>query len=211
MTREHIFFVSFIFALGFVAGALATSTRAKRHRSDDSRRPGGRAVVVAIVTLAVVFVATHVFSTHGGVRHIEDLLRGQAVFDQRPSFTAAEVHARLESFGVEGRAAYRRMTYTSDLVFPLALFYFLFQLVRFVIGSTTVPAPGLARFASFAPVLWLTSDLAENALIYYLLGEFPQRCDHLAGILGVLTYLKFALLVASLALPAALLWRDSRR
>jgi hypothetical protein len=207
MTREHLFFIPFIFALGFVVGALTTRERPREAGSDGK----GRQVVVAGLIVLFVFVATHALSTHGGARQTGELLGGQALFDQRPSFSPDEVHERIAHFGEAGRDAYRRMTYTSDLAFPLALFAFLISLARYVARSTMFHFPRAARLATLVPVLWLVADLSENAIVHTLLGAFPERNDALAGLLGVVTDTKFTLLVASVVGLAGLIgakrWR----
>lgn len=204
MTREHLYFIPFIFALGFLTGALATRTRPAGVPATGS----GRHVLVAGAVVLFVFIATHALSMHGGARHTTDLLRGQAIFDQRPSFTADEVYERTERFGALGREAYQKMTYTSDLVFPLALFYFLARLGRYV-ALSAIPRSALTPqylvLVMVAPVLWLLADLGENSIVYTLLETFPARNDALAGILGVVTDAKFTLLVASVVVPAVLL------
>jgi hypothetical protein len=201
MTREHLFFIPFIFALGFVVGALATRARPPEVPSATNGRP----VLLAGLLVFVVFIATHALSLHGGARHTEHLLAGQALFDQRPSFSADELYRRIASFGAAGREAYGRMTYTSDVVFPLALFYFLVRLARYVARSA-VPRSALAlALATLVPILWLAADLAENAMVYTLLGKFPERHETLAATLGFVTDAKFTLLVASVAVPAVLL------
>lgn len=202
MTREHLYFIPFIFALGFLTGALAT-----RGRPSDAA-PGRRQVLVAGAVVLFVFIATHALSMHGGARHTNDLLSGQALFDQRPSFTAREVYDRIARFSPAGREAYRKMTYTSDLVFPLALFYFLVRLGSYV-ALSAFPHSALTKkfliLVTVVPILWLLADLGENSIVYALLGTFPERNDALAGILGVVTDVKFTLLVASVVVPAVLL------
>lgn len=204
MTREHIYFIPFIFALGFLAGALATRSRPPEVPAGRS----GRQVLVAGAVVLFVFIATHALSMHGGARHTTDLLSGQAIFDQHPSFTAEEVYDRIARFSPAGREAYQRMTYTTDLVFPLALFYFLVRLVRYV-ALSVIPrsalTPKFLVLVTVMPVLWLLTDFCENSIVYALLRKFPARNDALAGILGFVTDTKFTLLVASVVVPAVLL------
>lgn len=204
MTREHLFFIPFIFSLGFIVGALATRARP----ADVLPSANGRQVLVAGAFLLFVFIATHALSMHGGARHTADLLSGQALFDQRPSFTADEVYERIARFSAHGREAYRKMTYTTDLVFPLALFYFLVRLGRYVALSAlprSALKPKFVALVTLMPILWFITDLGENAIVHSLLKKFPERNDALAGILGIVTDAKFALLVASVVVPAVLI------
>jgi hypothetical protein len=206
MTREHLFFIPFVFSLGFVVGALAT-----REPPPDTPANSARPVLFAGLLVLLVFFVTHVLSLHGGARHTGDLLAGQAIFDQRPSFTADEVYARMELFGAAGREAYRKMTFTSDLIFPLVLFHFLVRLARYVAHSAVPGSALAAKVATVVPLLWLVTDLAENATVHALLRKFPERNDALAGILGVVTDAKFALLTASVVVPAVLLGAAHRK
>jgi hypothetical protein len=207
MTREHLFFIPFIFSLGFIIGALPTHPRSLAAPSATN----GRSVLIAGLLVLFVFLATHVLSMHGGARHTGNLLQGQVIFDQRPSFTADEVYARMARFGAAGREAYRRMTYTSDLVFPLFLFNFLVRLARYVAHSAAPRSALATKLVTLLPLLWLATDLAENATVHSLLRRFPERNDALAGILGVVTDAKFALLAASVVVPAVLLFAEQRK
>jgi hypothetical protein len=204
MTREHIYFIPFIFVLGFLTGALATRARPLEVPAARSGRP----VLVAGAVVLFVFIATHALAMHGGARHTTDLLSGEAIFDQQPSFTADEVYERTARFSPAGREAYQKMTYTSDLLFPLALFYFLVRLGRYVAISAiprSAQTPKFLALVTLVPILWLLADLGENSIVYTLLGSFPARNDTLAGILGIVTDAKFTLLVASVVVPAVLL------
>jgi hypothetical protein len=208
VTREHLFFVPFIFLLGVVAGSLMARARlvpkgASSPEGAPARRVGARGLLVPLVAFVVLFVVTHLVGTHGGAKAVEQTLGGQALFDQQASLSATEVHARIDAFGQAGRAAYARMTFTQDLLFPLVLFVFLVQLLRFI-AERGGWEPDRRRLPLVLPVAWLLTDLAENATIYQLLTSYPVRHDFLAGALGPLTYLKFTLLVASVALAALL-------
>lgn len=203
MTREHIFFIPLIFLLGTVLGALAMrgqlARSAPRERAsfrDTATRVSGRALLLPLAAFHVLFAAPHLSALHGGPRALTQALHGQPLFDQRPSFSADAVYARIATFGPEGRAAYRSITFGSDLPFPLVLFAFLIQLTRFV--SERVPALSRrARALLLLPALaWLLADLAENALLFHLLGSFPARHDALAA--------RLTLLLAALLVPTLL-------
>jgi hypothetical protein len=208
VTREHFFFVPFVFLLGIVTGSLLA--RARLIPETGSAPPDApaprvrtRGLVVPLVGFVLLFVVTHLLGAHGGAKAVEQALGGQRLFDQQASWSTSEVYARVDAFGHAGRAAYAKMTYTQDLLFPLVLFAFLVQLLRFVAERAGL-RPDLRRLALLLPTAWVLADLVENATIYRLLTSYPARHDFLAGSLGALTYLKFTLLVASVALAAKL-------
>jgi hypothetical protein len=211
VTREHLYFVPIIFALGLVLGSLLTWHRLRRifprHFADAPnapRRTTARSLWVPLGLFLLLFAATHALGTHGGARAVEEALGGRPIFDQRPSFSVDEVYARIEAFGAAGRAAYQRMTFTSDLVFPLALFAFLLQLTRYVSERVPTLSPLAKKGLLLVPLAWLLADFAENWTVFQLLEHFPARDDTLASRLGVVTHVKFGLLLASVASPAAL-------
>lgn len=156
-----------------------------------------------MAAFVVLFVGSHLASMHGGPRALHDVLGGQPIFDQRPSFSATDVYARVAAFGDVGRAAYSRLTYTGDLLFPLVLLTFLVQLQRFL----SARAGGRYRALLLVPAAWFLADLTENAMIYTLLRDFPTRHEGLAGALGAVTTFKFALLAASVLTAA---WTSTR-
>lgn len=203
MTREHVFFIPIIFFLGVVVGRLLTRQLSPRQGAHAPTRVSGRGLAISLVAMFVVFAATHMLGMHGGPQAVQAHLGGMQLFDQRPSFSADEVYARIEAFGEHGRGAYARMTFTSDLVFPLVVFAFLVQLIRFV-TERAASSRRIRRLALSVPICWLVADLLENATIYSLLENFPYRQDGLAASLGALTYAKFALLLASIVAAAAL-------
>lgn len=202
MTREHLFFIPFVLFLGVILGSQATRARFVESNS-SATRVRVRGVLLPLAAFAVLFFLTHVFATHGGAKSVEDALQGQPLFDQRASFDAEEVYRRLQFFGEEGRTRYQHMTFTSDLVFPLVLLTFLLQLARFV-GERSTQSITARRVAMVLPLLWFTSDIFENAMVYTLIEQFPTSNLTLASLLGAITSLKFGLLVASVAYLALL-------
>lgn len=204
MTREHLFFIPIVLSLGAIFGSQLTQYRWKRVAStvDAAPKVTLRSLLAVLVAFVALFVLTHAASVHGGAKAVESALGGQPLFDQRASFSAHDVYLRMSGFGEQGRAAYRRMTYTSDVAFPVVLFAFLLQLARFV--AERAPQTKLRPLAFTLPGLWLLLDFAENAAIFRLLGAYPTRMDSLAGSLGFLTTAKFILLAASLVVIAAM-------
>ncbi len=200
MTREHLFFIPIIFSLGFVLGSLTAGGR-PTPTSVPPPKVTVRGLLWPLAALVVLFIFTHVVAGHGGAKAVEEAMQGQPIFDQRASFAATEVYERIQAFGAAGRDAYKRMTYTTDLVFPCVLFTFLVQLARFVSERST-SSKWLRALTLALPAAWLLSDFVENAVVFHLLSDFPMQHAGPAGVLGIITSIKFTLLVASVATPA---------
>lgn len=161
-------------------------------------------VGLAALVLATVFVATHMLPVPGGKIAVTSAITHGHLFDQRPSFSADEVLARVDGYGEAGRAAYQVMTFTTDLVFPLAILVLLVLTARhlLLIGRPAL----LTRAGASMAIGFFGSDMIENAMIYHLLGIFPQT-SFAASMLGIVTIVKFALLagaVVMLTVSAAL-------
>lgn len=205
MTRQHIYFIPVVFLLGVIVGHIS-SLRGSRPAPLTRARATLATVLWPLAGFVVLFLATHAFSVHGGAKAVHHALGDLPLFDQRPSFGAEEVYRRIQLFSPEGRVAYQRMTYTTDVAFPVTLWLFLVQLARYVAERTTAAPLGLRRLAVLLPGAWLGTDLLENWIVYDLLATFPNRRDGLAAALGYVTETKFALLVGSLLATATLTW-----
>ena len=55
------------------------------------------------------------------------------------------------------------------------------------------------------PILWLSMDFFENAIIFNLLNKYPAKNFLLAGSLGYITITKFSLLLLSILAPTILI------
>jgi len=210
VTSEHLLYVPTVFAIGLMAG-LSFGLR-RRHEEPgiqaERRQIRGWWVLVALLVVVIIFAATHLVPTPGGVKAVTQLSHGLPVFDQRPSFSGSEVYERLQAFGDVGREAYQRMTYTTDVAFPLSMLAFLTLL-----GSYISQRRGLARsirhWLRALPIAWFAVDMAENALIFLLIEAYPNIIAS-APLLGPITILKFVLLLASiLMVMAALAWKPA--
>ena len=205
MTAGHFFFIPTIFFLGFFIGSTVTNflsqKKIEKHRIRFTPRSGGSLVASTFVVFIIVFTITHMISFSGGAKSLHATLGHKPLFDQHPSGTAGEVYARLDSFGEAGRTAYKQFTFSGDVIFPLSLLVFLIALAYFV-RERTSPSAGLRRILIAVPLIWFLSDMLENSIIYYLISQYPRKIVFLADNLVIITILKFALLLASIALPA---------
>jgi hypothetical protein len=160
-------------------------------------------LALAFGAFSLVFVITHMVPFEGGAKALHATLQGQPLFDQHTAPTADAVYERLQSFGAAGREAYRRFTYTGDILFPLSLLLFLTVLAFFVRQRTAAPR-ALRYLLISLPFIWFLADMAENSMIYVLISNYPDRHMFLAGLLSTITTLKFTLLLGSIGVPAVL-------
>lgn len=188
MTPHHIFYIPSVFILGLVTGAAVS-----RRQPSSSRE--ARVLIGSLVLLVVMFAITHVMPLAGGPAALHGALGGVPLFDQSPLFSPAAVVERVAAYGPAGRAAYARFTYTADVVFPLTLLLFLTQLRKHV------RRPNGDRVMGVMAPAWFLADMMENAMVHTLLTSFPEPHDGIAGILGVVTVLKFGLLALALGWP----------
>jgi hypothetical protein len=173
-------------------------------------RPSLMPVTLSALVLAGVFAATHLLPIPGGKKAVTAAIDNGRLFDQSPSFDAAEVLVRLEGFGEQGRAAYQTMMYTSDLIFPLAILALLLLTSRYLFlidGQARLP-----RVAALLAVSFFGTDMIENSIIYYLLATFPEASS-LGSLLGIVTSAKFAFLASAVLvlLVSAASWVVMRR
>ena len=170
----------------------------------DSQMMAGRSVLLSLAVAIAAFVATHLLSIPGSVHQLMAATGGLPIFDMQPSFSPDEVYERLVAFGANGRALYSRTLVTTDVVFPLCVLAFLYLFARYIAQRTGAPAP-LRLLLLALPFAYFLADMTENATIYLLLSDFPQRHETAAGGLGYVTLIKRVTQIAAILLPSALL------
>ncbi|MDZ7936844.1 MAG: hypothetical protein U5M53_00620 [Rhodoferax sp.] len=209
MTPTHVFFVPSVFFLGFFVGGVFSRaigrTQSSNHHDVDKAKTlkavSAIALGISLVAAISTFAATHMVPLLGGVKALGSALGGQRIFDQHASFTSAEVYARLDAFGPVGREMYQHFTYSADVLFPLTLLAFLFLLAKFV-GERTSLGAIIRKAMTAVPIVWFSTDMLENAMVYKLLTQYPKENVFIGDVLGTVTIIKFALLLSSIAIPA---------
>lgn len=162
-----------------------------------------RSVLLAFGAALAAFAATHLLPTPASVHELMATVGGQPILDLKPSFSAQEVYRRLDAFGEAGRTIYRRMVWTTDVLFPAAVFMFLFLLARRT-AQQLAPAPLLRALLVGLPVAYFAADMAENALIFIMLSDFPGRHDVIGNTVGHVTVVKRIAQAGALILPIVL-------
>jgi hypothetical protein len=155
-----------------------------------------RRVGVLLVAYVVLVSALDAFEKrikeHSGGLGVPDLLHG---------FTAAELYARLEAFGAEGRRLYF-FAELVDLVYPLV--YATFFAFVLALAVRALLAPG-SRWTALCllPYGAMVSDYLENTCFFTVLGAWPTRLDAVASLGGVFNLIKWA--IFAVVLPLAVL------
>lgn len=208
MPPQHIIFIPAVLLMGFILGfSVRAEGGAKRDASEPKPSGSRRPFALALLAAIVVFVSTHLMPSFGGVHAVERAAHGLAVLDRAPAFRPDEVMQRLDSFGPAGRAAYKRMTYTSDVIFPVSILAFFLLLARYL---RALRPSKIGQILVIFPIAWFLADMTENALIYSVLNVFPA-VGRGTSVLGAVTVAKFALLLASTVMPILYLFLLRRR
>jgi hypothetical protein len=143
MPLSHLIFIPAVFLVGALAGFVVGRHRdAFPSNRAAARRTRPTALVLALGVFLAILLATHFAPIPGGVRAVQASVDQEKLFDQTPAFSPDEVYRRIVAYGEVGRATYQQFTFTTDLIFPLGLFLFLFVLgrsagERVAVGRTT--------------------------------------------------------------------------
>lgn len=153
---------------------------------------------VRVGLLLLVYIGCVSVLSYADAR-IKLLSSGLGVPDLLQGFTAADLYARLEAFGDEGRRIYLRAELV-DLVYPLVYGVFFAFLIA-------LPARRLLRDGSpwrllcLAPLAATLLDYLENACFFTILLRWPARLDAIASLAGLFNLGKW--LCFGVTLPAA--------
>ncbi len=209
MTIQHIFYIPTIFLLGFVFGTM-TNKVTESQNNQLLYKTSRRKLLQTFLVFLLVFVITHIFEIPWGSKAVSQLLGGIEIFDKSPVFSSDAVYERISLFPAEGLTAYKRFTYTIDVIFPISFFVFLFTFSQFVCQRVTIPKY-LENVLINIPIFWFVSDLLENAVIFNILTKFPSQNEFLGSSLGFISVIKFGLLMLSILVPSLLLLFAKKR
>ena len=202
MTIQHIFYIPTIFLIGFIFGTMINNATTSQNDQLQYKTSKKRLFQTFLIFL-LVFVVTHIFEIPWGSKAVSQLLGGIEIFDKKPVFSSTAIYERISLFPAEGLMAYKRFTYTIDVLFPLSFLLFLFTFARFVSQRIIIPKY-LVNILIGLPFFWFAFDLLENAVIFTILTKFPSQNAVLGGSLGIITAIKFGLLLLSIFTPSLL-------
>lgn len=165
---------------------------------------GNARLVIGLVWAIFVVFTVHSLDFPGSVPRFKATSGGQDLLDTHPSFDLDGVYQRLEAYGEEGREAYSFRLATVDVLLPLSVLPFLYLFMAKAAARLSLQR-GMRRVLLAIPFTYLLFDLAENAALFVLLDNYPERMPVLALLLPYLTLIKRLASVAGFLLPAILL------
>lgn len=113
----------------------------------------------------------------------------EQVLDTYLYYSASEAYEAMEKYGDYKRQRYIQGTILLDFIYPVIYCLLLsFSLFRLKVNARRAILPW-----------WiLLVDYLENGIIIFLLSRFPVRYEGLAGIAGVVTLIKWLMVIASI-------------
>ena len=203
MTVQHFFYIPIIFLLGLVFGTMINKPVA-RQTDQIQYKTSKKNLIQAFLIFFIVFAVTHIIDIPWGAKAVSQQLGGIDLFDKSPVFASENVYGRIRFFTPEGINAYKRFTYTIDIIFPVSFLVFLLTFARFVSQRKNIHKYVAVALVGL-PVLWFTSDVIENVFIFTILSSYPVQNKFLGNALGFITAIKFGLLLLSILAPTLLL------
>lgn len=116
-----------------------------------------------------------------------------------PTYTVDRAYELLTAYGEEGRAFYKTLELTVDVIYPL-VYGFAFALALAFLWSRVAPGKRWVYFVPLLVLLGMGFDFLENAGIVTLLSYFPQPAIIIARITSVCSFLKWSFDFMSIAL-----------
>lgn len=209
MTIQHIFYIPTIFLLGFIFGTM-TNKVTQIQNNQLLYKTSKKKLFQTFLIFLLVFIVTHIFEIPWGSKAVSQLLGGIEIFDKSPVFSSDAVYERVRLFPAEGLMAYKRFTYTIDVLFPISFLVFLSTFARYVSQRITIPKY-LAKVLIRLSFLWFAFDMLENVVVFNILTKFPSQNEFLGSSLGFITLLKFGLLLLSILMPSLLFLFANKR
>lgn len=121
-----------------------------------------------------------------------------------PTYSVEFAHQQVEAYGESGRAVYRIIELTADVIYPI-IYGLAFGLLIAYFWSRIAPRLRWLPLLAVAAVLF---DYAENAMIVTLLSSYPEQSDMVARLAGIFSFGKWILVftITALVLVGLVIW-----
>ena len=146
--------------------------------------------------LLVLFLILEIVAFPYFTGQLKSASGGFGMLDTSLFLRTDQIHQMVAAYGDAGRNIYASDLLTADLLFPVVYALLLAALIRYLFREIYPPADPKQR-AVVLPFAAMAFDYAENITILALLSAYPKPAALLAGILPLLTALKWLLVVGS--------------
>jgi hypothetical protein len=134
--------------------------------------------------------------------------KGVKLLETRPlGYSPEEAHRLLSALGPSGRASYAQFE-VLDFLFIVAVTEAMLAFNRS--GLRRVNRIGLLHLASWLPVAYAASDVAEDLALLGMIVAFPRRADALVRAASRTTSTKFGLFLGSAIVTGVIAFRARR-
>lgn len=151
------------------------------------------AVLLAGVFFLLMFVLIN--GNWIGTGRLMEITGGVNILDFEFAYGAEEAYAHLNALGAEGRAFYQSRVLPLDFFFPLGYAAFYFCVIAYLLRRNEKMG---WRWLLVLPPLAMLMDFAENAAILVMLARFPAAAPVGAVCAGVVSTLKYLLMLGNI-------------
>ncbi len=132
------------------------------------------------------------------------ILKGEPTPDTSFFYTASDLYAMAEAYGVEGRAYYIHARYTFDLAWPLAYVMFLVPTTAWLLKPWEQDRK--KRLLVLVPLAGFLFDLLENAGAVLVMSRYPARTWVIDWLVPWMTMFKWSALAAAFVIMLISAW-----
>ena len=160
--------------------------------------------VVILLLLLFILTVSVIFPFFARLLNVpEDV----ASIDTMLYYTPAELYQILEAYGQQGRPGYAISHITADLIYPIVYSFFFATAISFTFVRV-FPRKSKLQMLNLVPFGLAGIDLLENIALIILLLAFPNPLTPLAFAAGVITFVKWAAVAITVAIPLVglILW-----
>lgn len=164
------------------------------------------------ITLAVliIFVLFTGFALPAQAKDMEQNTHGAGSPDTAFIYSAGDLYRMAEAYGPGGRAAYIRIRFTFDVLWPVIYTLFLGTSTSWLLRRALPLSSSLQRL-NLAPVLGMLLDYLENICAALVMGRYPAATPVVDILAPVFTFLKWIFIGGSFVLLVVVLlagiWR----
>jgi len=153
--------------------------------------------VVVLLLLLFILTVSVIFPLFSRLLNIPEDVES---IDTKLYYTPADLYSILEAYGQQGRQGYAISHITADLIYPIVYAFFFATAISFTFVRV-FPRNSRLQMLNLVPFGLASIDLLENITLIILLLSFPSPLTPLAFAAGVITFIKWAAVAVTIAIP----------